>query len=95
MIEEIDKLSENMPEDGTFRASLSIINIECHPGFNCVVPDSCTVNIDYRFTVNETVDSILARFREIAEKLNLPLGTVKSRIFFTRQKLQEELKDFR
>lgn len=71
MIEEIDKLSENMPEDGTFRASLSIINIECHPGFNCVVPDSCTVNIDYRFTVNETVDSILARFREIAEKLEM------------------------
>ena len=34
-------------------------------------------------------------YREIAEKLNLPLGTVKSRIFFTRQKLQEELKDFR
>ena len=33
--------------------------------------------------------------QEIAEKLNLPLGTVKSRIFFTRQKLQEELKDFR
>ena len=31
---------------------------------------------------------------EIAEKLGLPLGTVKSRIFFTRQKLQKELKDF-
>jgi len=26
------------------------------------------------------------KYREIAEKLNLPLGTVKSRIFFTRQK---------
>lgn len=35
------------------------------------------------------------KYREIAEKLNLPLGTVKSRIYFTRQKLQEELKDFR
>ena len=35
------------------------------------------------------------KYREIAEKLNLPLGTVKSRIFFTRQKLQEDLKDFR
>ncbi len=35
------------------------------------------------------------KYREIAERLHLPLGTVKSRIFFTRQKLQQELKDFR
>lgn len=34
------------------------------------------------------------KYREIAEKMKLPLGTVKSRIFFTRQKLQQELKDF-
>ena len=34
------------------------------------------------------------KYREIAEKLDLPLGTVKSRIFFTRQRLQDELKDF-
>ena len=31
---------------------------------------------------------------EIAEKLNVPLGTVKSRIFFARQELQKRLKDF-
>lgn len=35
------------------------------------------------------------KYREIAERLGLPLGTVKSRIFFTRQKLQQALKDFR
>ena len=35
------------------------------------------------------------KYREIAVRLNLPLGTVKSRIFFTRKKLQVELKDFR
>ena len=35
------------------------------------------------------------KYREIADRLHLPLGTVKSRIFFTRQRLQRELKDFR
>ena len=35
------------------------------------------------------------KYNEIAEKLSLPLGTVKSRIFFARQELQHELKDFK
>ena len=35
------------------------------------------------------------KYREIADRLGLPLGTVKSRIFFTRRQLQELLKDFR
>ena len=35
------------------------------------------------------------KYNEIADKLNLPLGTVKSRIFFARQELQKNLQDFR
>ena len=35
------------------------------------------------------------KYNEIAEKMNLPLGTVKSRIFFARQKLQTMLADYR
>lgn len=35
------------------------------------------------------------KYKEIAEKLNLKIGTVKSRIFFTRKKLMESLSDYR
>ncbi len=35
------------------------------------------------------------KYNEIAERLDLPLGTIKSRIFFARQKLQEILKDYK
>ena len=35
------------------------------------------------------------KYNEIAEEMGLPLGTVKSRIFFARQRLQEMLKDYK
>ena len=34
------------------------------------------------------------KYNEIAEHMHLPLGTVKSRIFFARQKLQERFADY-
>lgn len=34
------------------------------------------------------------KYHEIAEKLGLPLGTVKSRIFWARKKLQERFADY-
>lgn len=35
------------------------------------------------------------KYEEIAEKMKLPIGTVKSRIFLARKRLQEQLKDYR
>lgn len=35
------------------------------------------------------------KYNEISEKLNLPLGTVKSRIFMARKCLREQLSDYR
>ncbi|GAP70746.1 RNA polymerase, sigma subunit, ECF family [Bacteroidales bacterium 6E] len=34
------------------------------------------------------------KYKEIADELNLPLGTVKSRIFFTRKKLEKTLLEY-
>lgn len=73
--------------------------------------DSGLVSPDGAFTVNEIssiIDSFPADYRtpfsmhvagykyeEIARSLSMPLGTVKSRIFFTRKRLREILKDYR
>lgn len=35
------------------------------------------------------------KYKEIAEEMKLPIGTVKSRIFLTRKKLSEKLKDYK
>lgn len=35
------------------------------------------------------------KYEEIANQLDLPIGTVKSRIFFARKRLQELLKDYK
>ena len=48
---------------------------------------------DYRIPFSMHVAGY--KYNEIAEKMNLPLGTVKSRIFFARQRLQKMLKDYR
>lgn len=35
------------------------------------------------------------KYKEIADKLDIPIGTVKSRIFLARKELMESLKDYR
>ena len=67
--------------------------------------DSGFASPEGSFTVKEittAINSFRYRFlcmwqgyHEIAEKMDLPLGTVKSRIFFARQRLQEMLKDYK
>lgn len=48
---------------------------------------------DYRIPFSMHVQGY--KYAEIAEHMGLPLGTVKSRIFFARRKLQERFADYR
>ena len=76
----------NMPQDSGFASTEGSYDLkEMHRIVN-------SLPRDYKVPFSMHVSGF--KYREIAERLGLPLGTVKSRIFFTRQKLQEELKDF-
>ena len=48
---------------------------------------------EYRVPFNMFVAGY--KYNEIAEALDLPIGTVKSRIFFARKHLRQQLKDYR
>ncbi len=48
---------------------------------------------DYRIPFTMHVQGF--KYNEIAERMQLPLGTVKSRIYFARQKLQARFADYR
>ena len=77
----------NLPRDAAFESTESAYDLkEMHRVVNTLPKEN---KVPFAMHVSAF------KYPEIAEKLNLPLGTVKSRIFFTRQKLQEELKDFR
>ena len=58
---------------------------EIHKGINAL-------ENEYKVPFNMFLDGF--KYKEIAEKLELPLGTVKSRIFFTRKKLEKALHEY-
>lgn len=51
-------------------------------------------NLENEFRIPFTMHNEGYKYQEIADNLNLKIGTVKSRIFFTRKKLTEALIDY-
>jgi RNA polymerase sigma-70 factor (ECF subfamily) len=51
-------------------------------------------NLENEFRIPFTMHNEGYKYQEIADNLNLKIGTVKSRIFFTRKKLTEALVDY-
>ena len=93
------KMRENTMMDGT--QELYYINLPSDKG--SISPESTYAENE----INKAVNSLESEYREpfrmhvegfkyeeIADKLDLKLGTVKSRIFFARQKLMSVLKDY-
>lgn len=92
-------IKENTLIDGT--QDLYFLNMPHDKGF--VSPESTyaeaeiekaidSLNDEFRIPFRMHIDGF--KYKEIADKLDLKIGTVKSRIFFTRQKLMLILKDY-
>jgi RNA polymerase sigma-70 factor (ECF subfamily) len=88
MIDQTDNLYHlNLPQDSGFDTPEGAYTIaEINKAIN-------SFGSEYRIPFSMHVAGF--KYEEIAAKLNLPIGTVKSRIFFARKRLQAMLKDYR
>ncbi len=88
IIDQTDNLYHlNMPQESGFDSPESSYNLA---EINRVIESFAD---DYRIPFKMHVEGY--KYEEIGEALKLPLGTVKSRIFFARKRLQEILKDYK
>lgn len=82
-----DKYLLNLPQDSGYETPDGSMAVqEIHRVIN-------SFSDDYRVPFSMHLQGY--RYAEIAEETGLPLGTVKSRIYFARQRLQTELQEFR
>ncbi|MBN1597959.1 MAG: RNA polymerase sigma factor [Bacteroidales bacterium] len=99
----INNYRRNVKANTTFDNTddLYYLNINKESAFES--PDSHYSVKEIQKSINELSDEFRLpfmmhtqgyKYKEIADKLNLKIGTVKSRIFFTRKKLMEKLKDY-
>lgn len=77
----------NLPQDSGFETP------EGYYGVNEI--SSAIKEFPEKYRVPFTMHIAGYKYNEIAEKMSLPLGTVKSRIFFARQALQKRFTDYR
>lgn len=99
----INNYRRNMSVKNTFDNSGNEFRLKIEPDKGFPSPESIynskdiikcidSLEDEYKIPFNMFIEGF--RYKEIAEELNLPLGTIKSRIFFTRKKLGKTLKDY-
>lgn len=77
----------NLPQDSGFttpEGSYTLVEIE-----------KAIASFKDEYRIPFTMHVAGFKYKEIADKMDLPIGTVKSRIFFARKQLADMLKEFR
>lgn len=64
----IEKLNGKLKDDKFLgKGTITVSKIECQTPSLCAVPDECTIYIDRRLTVGETMDSAVAEIQKIVD----------------------------
>ncbi len=79
--------NENLPH------KLEAISPESEHAFKEIKKKVDNLQDDFRIPFQMFTDGF--KYKEIAEELNIPIGTVKSKIFFARQKLMDSLPEYK
>ena len=99
----INNYRRNIKANTTFDNTEDLYYLNLNKESSFQTPDSEFSVKEIKRRINELSDEFKLpflmhtegyKYKEIADKLNLKIGTVKSRIFFTRKKLMEKLKDY-
>jgi RNA polymerase sigma-70 factor (ECF subfamily) len=99
----INNYRRNIRQNTTFDNTKDLYFLNQNKDTQHVTPDSAYSaqeinrvidNLDDGFRIPFKMHTEGYKYKEIAQKLDLKIGTVKSRIFFTRKKLMDTLKDF-
>jgi RNA polymerase sigma-70 factor (ECF subfamily) len=99
----INDYRRNIKARSTYDTSAGVLPASLTAGYSYPSPDSSyrtaeinrtirSLEDDYRIPFTMFLEGF--KYKEIADELDLPLGTVKSRIFFTRKKLEKVLGEY-
>ncbi len=99
----INDYRRNIKTKSTLDSSNNMLPVSYSVGYEYPSPDSAyssaeitrsieALDDEYRIPFTMFLEGY--KYKEIADELELPLGTVKSRIFFTRKKLEKVLTEF-
>ncbi len=99
----INEYRRNIKTKSTLDSSNNMLPVSFSVGYEYPSPDSAyhsaeinrsiqALEDDYRIPFTMFLEGY--KYKEIADELDLPLGTVKSRIFFTRKKLEKVLGEY-
>lgn len=65
-----NKMGQHLPSHPDLgKGSMTITNLVCKPGTLSIIPDECEISVDRRYVPSETLEDILAEFKDMLKEI--------------------------